>query len=97
MVIFEAKKQKHGVLLDLVYTDSESDTTSVLVLCPLLCPLSSSPLSSSPLSSYPPDDLDAEFYLCGPTGFMVDIRANLIARGVGADRIHSETFGPVGS
>jgi hypothetical protein len=29
MVIFEAKKQKHGVLVDLVYTDSESDTTLV--------------------------------------------------------------------
>jgi hypothetical protein len=29
MVIFEAKKGKHGALLDLIYTDSESDTTLV--------------------------------------------------------------------
>lgn len=29
MLIFEAKKQKHGVLLDLIYTDSESDTTLI--------------------------------------------------------------------
>ena len=38
--------------------------------------------------------LDAEFYLCGPTPFMADVRQGLIARGVAPDRIHAETFGP---
>jgi ferredoxin-NADP reductase/predicted pyridoxine 5'-phosphate oxidase superfamily flavin-nucleotide-binding protein len=42
-------------------------------------------------------DLDAEFYLCGPTSFMADVQAGLIASGVPAQQIHSETFGPVGS
>ncbi len=41
-------------------------------------------------------DLDAEFYLCGPAGFMAGIRSGLIARAVPEDRIHTETFGPVG-
>ena len=40
--------------------------------------------------------LDAEFYLCGPTGFMANMQTGLITRGVPADRIHTETFGPVG-
>jgi hypothetical protein len=29
MLIFEAKKKRHGMLVDLIYTDSESDTTLV--------------------------------------------------------------------
>lgn len=29
MLIFEAKKQKHGMLFDLLYTDSESDSTLI--------------------------------------------------------------------
>jgi len=41
-------------------------------------------------------DLDAEFYLCGPTGFLSSLSAALEARGVPAPRIHAETFGPVG-
>ena len=41
-------------------------------------------------------DLDAEYFLCGPTSFMAEIQAGLIAGGVDADRIHAETFGPVG-
>jgi uncharacterized protein len=40
--------------------------------------------------------LDAEFYLCGPTSFMADIQMGLTDRGVPADRVHVETFGPVG-
>lgn len=39
---------------------------------------------------------DADFYLCGPAGFMADIRSGLVAAGVREDRIHTETFGPVG-
>ena len=41
-------------------------------------------------------DLDAEFYLCGPVGFMADIQSDLIAGGVREDRINTEIFGPVG-
>jgi len=41
-------------------------------------------------------DLDAEFYLCGPTGFLSSLSAELEARGVPAARVHAETFGPVG-
>ena len=39
-------------------------------------------------------DLDAEFYLCGPTAFMAAMTADLRALGVADERIHSETFGP---
>ena len=42
-------------------------------------------------------DLDAEFYLCGPVAFMADVQNDLERRGVSPHRIHSETFGPVGS
>ncbi len=41
-------------------------------------------------------DLDAEFYLCGPTRFMADIQSALTASGARESRIHTETFGPVG-
>lgn len=40
--------------------------------------------------------LDAEFYLCGPTGFMAAIRNGLNEIGVPGQRIHAETFGPTG-
>lgn len=38
--------------------------------------------------------LDADFYVCGPRGFMAAVLAHLEARGVPPDRIRSETFGP---
>ena len=38
--------------------------------------------------------LDADFYLCGPVSFLSDISTALNARGVEANRIHTETFGP---
>ncbi|MCZ0964149.1 FAD-binding oxidoreductase [Paracoccus benzoatiresistens] len=41
-----------------------------------------------------PSAHDADFLLCGPAGFMADIRANLQAGGVAANRIYFETFGP---
>ena len=41
-------------------------------------------------------DLDAEFYICGPTRFMSDLQRGLLERGVPASRIHTETFGPTG-
>lgn len=41
--------------------------------------------------------LEAEFYLCGPTGFMAAIQDDLERRGVATARIHSEAFGPVGA
>jgi ferredoxin-NADP reductase/predicted pyridoxine 5'-phosphate oxidase superfamily flavin-nucleotide-binding protein len=40
--------------------------------------------------------LDAEYYLCGPVGFMAGIAADLETRGVRPEHIHSESFGPVG-
>lgn len=39
-------------------------------------------------------DFDAEFHLCGPGGFMAELHAFLDARGVPAERIHTESFGP---
>lgn len=38
--------------------------------------------------------LDADFYLCGPAGFLADVTGALIARGVDRADIHTETFGP---
>ena len=51
------------------------------------------------LVAYPADELapDAQYYLCGPVGFMADLQGGLEARGVATERIHSESFGPVGS
>ncbi len=40
--------------------------------------------------------LDAHFMLCGPTGFMAQIQSELERRDVPAERIHTESFGPVG-
>jgi ferredoxin-NADP reductase/MOSC domain-containing protein YiiM len=37
---------------------------------------------------------DADFYLCGPPKFLQDFRAGLVAWGVGANRVHTEIFGP---
>jgi ferredoxin-NADP reductase/MOSC domain-containing protein YiiM len=37
---------------------------------------------------------DADFYLCGPAGFLRDLSAGLAAWGVAADRMHTEIFGP---
>ena len=36
----------------------------------------------------------ADFYLCGPPGFLHDLASGLAAWGVASDRIHSEVFGP---
>lgn len=37
---------------------------------------------------------DAQFYLCGPSGFMSELNAGLRRYGVAADHIHTEVFGP---
>ncbi|MER7859195.1 hypothetical protein ABTX61_08835 [Amycolatopsis japonica] len=37
---------------------------------------------------------DTTAYLCGPFPFMHGIRAGLIRRGLGAEHIHYEVFGP---
>ncbi|MBW2233397.1 MAG: pyridoxamine 5'-phosphate oxidase family protein [Deltaproteobacteria bacterium] len=39
--------------------------------------------------------LEADFYLCGPIGFMAAIQSQLEAHGVPTGRIHTESFGPV--
>jgi hypothetical protein len=36
---------------------------------------------------------DADFYLCGPPGFMSDLTVDLAAWGVDANRVHTEIFG----
>lgn len=41
-----------------------------------------------------PEDLDSEFYLCGPIGFMQAQWHALLKAGVSAARIHREVFGP---
>ena len=42
------------------------------------------------------DEPDAHYYICGPTGFMATLQDGLEARGVASERIHTESFGPVG-
>jgi ferredoxin-NADP reductase len=37
---------------------------------------------------------DADFYLCGPSAFLHDLKVGLSAWGVAADRVHVEIFGP---
>jgi ferredoxin-NADP reductase/MOSC domain-containing protein YiiM len=37
---------------------------------------------------------DAEFYLCGPPGFLEDFQKSLVAWGISRSRIHVEVFGP---
>lgn len=37
---------------------------------------------------------DADFYLCGPSGFMQDLSAGLAVWGVAPERIRTEIFGP---
>jgi ferredoxin-NADP reductase/ferredoxin len=37
---------------------------------------------------------DADFYVCGPSGFLRDLREGLVAWGVSDDRVHTEIFGP---
>ena len=41
-------------------------------------------------------NVDAHYFLCGPTRFMADIQAELERRHVPVDQIHTETFGPTG-
>jgi ferredoxin-NADP reductase/MOSC domain-containing protein YiiM len=36
---------------------------------------------------------NGDFYICGPSTFMSDVTAGLVALGVARDRIHTETFG----
>jgi ferredoxin-NADP reductase len=40
---------------------------------------------------------DAHYFLCGPIGFMAAVQADLERRGIGAERLHIESFGPVTS
>ncbi len=39
-------------------------------------------------------DLDADYYMCGPTGFMAALQGQLEDRGVPENQIRTETFGP---
>jgi ferredoxin-NADP reductase/MOSC domain-containing protein YiiM len=38
-------------------------------------------------------EMRSQFYLCGPAGFLQDLRIGLSSLGVTADRLHSEVFG----
>lgn len=40
---------------------------------------------------------EADFYLCGPAGFLADLQRDLASFGVRADAIHQEVFGPAPS
>jgi ferredoxin-NADP reductase len=40
---------------------------------------------------------NAQFYLCGPTGFMSDLMDGLAAAGYASTHLHTEIFGSVGS
>ncbi|KAA8650227.1 hypothetical protein EYZ11_004440 [Aspergillus tanneri] len=42
------------------------------------------------------DDAMTEYYICGPTGFMVSMKEGLLKRGVSGDRIKMELFGTGG-
>ena len=42
------------------------------------------------------DDPDTHYFLCGPTGFMAEVQTDLERRGVPAEHIHTESFGPSG-
>ncbi len=42
------------------------------------------------------ENIDAHYYLCGPTRFMADLQTDLERRDVPAEHIHTESFGPVG-
>ena len=41
-------------------------------------------------------NVDAHYFLCGPTRFMADVQADLERQNVPVEQIHTETFGPVG-
>ena len=40
---------------------------------------------------------DSDFYVCGPTTFLHDLKAALLAWGINAKRVHEEIFGSEGS
>jgi ferredoxin-NADP reductase len=42
------------------------------------------------------EDVDAHYFLCGPTRFMADLQTDLERRDILAEHIHTESFGPVG-
>ena len=42
------------------------------------------------------EDVDVQYYLCGPTRFMADVQTDLECRDIPAENIHTESFGPVG-
>lgn len=56
---------------------------------------SESRLDAALLAELAPDP-NTHFLLCGPLGFMAAIQSGLEARGIAPERIHSESFGPVG-
>ena len=39
-------------------------------------------------------EMDAHYFVCGPTAFMAEIQADLERQGVPVEQIHTETFGP---
>ena len=42
------------------------------------------------------NNIDAHYFLCGPTRFMADIQSDLESRNVPGELIHTESFGPAG-
>jgi ferredoxin-NADP reductase/predicted pyridoxine 5'-phosphate oxidase superfamily flavin-nucleotide-binding protein len=42
------------------------------------------------------EDVNAHYFLCGPTRFMADLQTDLERRDIPAEHIHRESFGPLG-
>jgi len=42
------------------------------------------------------EEIDAHYFLCGPTQFMADLQSDLERRNIPAEHIHTESFGPMG-
>ena len=40
------------------------------------------------------ENVEAHYFLCGPTRFMADIQSDLERQGICSERIHTEAFGP---
>lgn len=85
-----AAKGKHVKVLAFVTQPAEAD---MAVKCPCV-KLGARPGLEDVRALAPSPDADA--YLCGPGGFMADMRAALEAAGVPAKQIHAEVFGTGG-
>ncbi|WP_037316425.1 pyridoxamine 5'-phosphate oxidase family protein [Ruegeria halocynthiae] len=52
---------------------------------------------NGPLLSRLKHSVDAQYFLCGPIGFMAQVQADLESQGISPEHIHTENFGPSAS